>query len=652
VSSKASKVNEDSSSSSSGYHSWSIIHWCCRCSFEKSNDVDSDVNSSWMQESNKIEYIMGSVATSSNSLKELGLLNVVGGDDGVNQRNISIIPFHLTSSSDLFCNRELNMEQIGAIGFDMDWTLAQYKEEFDLLAYNGAVNLLVETFGYPTELYSYRYHQTAYRRGCLIDKKRGNLLKLDRHRYVRVAEHGLTSLSRVERKSIYKHSFEALVETSQFENIDTPFSLIDACLFAQLVDLKDRLGSSSDVLQSRPYQQLWNDLRKCVDLCHRNGVIKQTVAQNPEKYIAYDPNIFPMLDGFRAAGRKVFLLTNSLWDYTQVVMSYLQGKKAGTKKDLKWTESFDVIIVGGNKPAFLTDDRDTLPLYRVRPADGALSNLEFIPSQPVELQEFLDEGKVFQGGNAHKLHKLLKVEGSRVLYTGDHIYSDILRTKRSVGWRTCLIIPELGAEMLQEKKMRNEWRMLAKMRAQQAQLEDLLEEMLLRLFHLKNDATTTADSTSTSSSSSSSSSSVLSQSEASIGLASTLAKTGTADLGQLIRQSEELVAQSTQIDQLQQQANTLRETTKALSRKIRSGMEMVSAAYHPRFGPLFRAGFQESRFAVQITDYACVYTSRASNLGFISPMRPYLRPPRDILPHDRFVESAAESVPLILQNNS
>jgi len=143
----------------------------------------------------------------------------------------------------------------------------------------------------------------------------------------------------------------------------------------------------------------------------------------------------------------------------------------------------------------------------------------------------------------------------------------------------------------------------------------------------------------------------LSQSEASIGLASTLAKTGTADLGLLIRQSEELVAQSTQIDQLQQQANTLRETTKALSRKIRSGMEIVSAAYHPRFGPLFRAGFQESRFAVQITDYACVYTSRASNLGFISPMRP-LRPPRDILPHDRFVESAAESAPLILQNNS
>lgn len=604
----------------------------------ENNENESDqVNASWLQESNKIEYVMGSVSTSSNSFEELGL-SVIGSG---NQRNISIIPFHLTSSSDLFCNRELNMEQIGAIGFDMDWTLAQYKEEFDLLAYNGAVNLLVETFCYPSELYSYRYYQNAYRRGCLIDKKRGNILKLDRHRYVRVAEHGLTALSRTDRKSIYKHSFEALVETSQYENIDTPFSLIDACLFAQLVDLKDKLGAGSEVLQGRSYQQLWVDLRKCVDLCHRNGVIKLTVAQNPEKYIAYDPNIFPMLDGFRAAGRKVFLLTNSLWDYTQVVMSYLEGKNAGANKDLKWTESFDVIIVGGNKPAFLTDDRDSLPLYRVRPSDGALSNLEFIPNQPEELQEFLSQGKVFQGGNAIKLHKLLKVEGSRVLYTGDHIYSDILRTKRSVGWRTCLIVPELGAEMLQEKKMRNEWRMLAKMRSQQAQLEDLLEEMLLRIFRLKNDASFMSMSSSTPPSTP--------PSEPSVGLASTLAKTSSADLSQLIRQSEELVAQSTQIDQLQQQANSLRETTKALSRKIRSGMEMVSAAYHPRFGPLFRAGFQESRFGVQICDYACVYTSRASNLGFVSPMRP-LRPPRDLLPHDRFVESAEASI--FLQNNN
>lgn len=54
---------------------------------------------------------------------------------------------------------------------------------------------------------------------------------------------------------------------------------------------------------------------------------------------------------------KVFLLTNSLWEYTHVVMNYLQGRKAGDDKDFAWTEYFDLIFVGGNKPAFLLDDR-------------------------------------------------------------------------------------------------------------------------------------------------------------------------------------------------------------------------------------------------------------------------------------------------------
>ena len=37
--------------------------------------------------------------------------------------------------------------------------------------------------------------------------------------------------------------------------------------------------------------------------------------------------------------------------------------------------------------------------------------------------------------------------GLGVLYVGDHIFADILRSKRSLGWRTCLIVPELSAEL-------------------------------------------------------------------------------------------------------------------------------------------------------------------------------------------------------------
>lgn len=31
--------------------------------------------------------------------------------------------------------------------------------------------------------------------------------------------------------------------------------------------------------------------------------------------------------------------------------------------------------------------------------------------------------------------------------TGDHIYGDVLRSKKALGWRTLLVIPELESEL-------------------------------------------------------------------------------------------------------------------------------------------------------------------------------------------------------------
>ncbi|KAA8519656.1 hypothetical protein F0562_013899 [Nyssa sinensis] len=43
--------------------------------------------------------------------------------------------------------------------------------------------------------------------------------------------------------------------------------------------------------------------------------------------------------------------------------------------------------------------------------------------------------RVFQGGNVGHLHKLLAIESSsHVLYVGDHIYGDILRSKKVLGF--------------------------------------------------------------------------------------------------------------------------------------------------------------------------------------------------------------------------
>jgi hypothetical protein len=59
-----------------------------------------------------------------------------------------------------------------------------------------------------------------------------------------------------------------------------------------------------------------------------------------------------------------------------------------------------------------------------------------------------DSVKAYQGGSFKHLHAMLGVStGNQVLYVGDHIYGDILRSKKTLGWRTMLVVPELAHEM-------------------------------------------------------------------------------------------------------------------------------------------------------------------------------------------------------------
>lgn len=252
---------------------------------EQGTDTWVERDSTWLTEANTIEYVVGGASNSFGSLESIGL-NI---SSEISSRNI--IPHHLTTASDLFCNRELNMEQIDAVGFDMDWTLAQYNEDFDLLAFNGAKEKLVSMLGYPAEVEAFVYTQDFCRRGCIVDKKRGNVLKLDQHNYVRVAEHGLTALTSEERKSVYRQKYHEMnaFSGSNFANIDTPFSLVDATLFVQMVDLRDRYVAASERdpsgreaasgLCEKTYLQLWTDMRQCVDRCHKDGVIKQVCGE-------------------------------------------------------------------------------------------------------------------------------------------------------------------------------------------------------------------------------------------------------------------------------------------------------------------------------------------------------------------------------------
>jgi hypothetical protein len=86
--------------------------------------------------------------------------------------------------------------------------------------------------------------------------------------------------------------------------------------------------------------------------------------------------------------------------------------------------------------------------------------------------------KVFQGGSVSDLHELLDIENaSSILYVGDHIYGDILKSKKSMGWRTMLIVPELEMELQHAVSCEGTQRELALLR----QLRDAKTERIHRL---------------------------------------------------------------------------------------------------------------------------------------------------------------------------
>ena len=77
-------------------------------------------------------------------------------------------------AGEILCNRGLNMKRIKAIGFDMDYTLAQYiPKTFEILAHRGAMAKLVDHMGYPKEILELPdYDPTSYQRGLMIDEVR------------------------------------------------------------------------------------------------------------------------------------------------------------------------------------------------------------------------------------------------------------------------------------------------------------------------------------------------------------------------------------------------------------------------------------------------------------------------------------------------
>ena len=106
----------------------------------------------------------------------------------------------------VFTNRNLRMDSIQAIGFDMDYTLAIYTEAVEELVSRLAMERLVEEKGYPSSLLRTEYDPKFPVRGLILDKRKGNIFKMDGHQHVQRAYHGFEKFSREDRRKTYRNT--------------------------------------------------------------------------------------------------------------------------------------------------------------------------------------------------------------------------------------------------------------------------------------------------------------------------------------------------------------------------------------------------------------------------------------------------------------
>jgi len=260
------------------------------------------------------------------------------------------------------------------------------------------------------------------------------------------------------------------------------------------------------------------------------------------------------------------------------VMSFLlDGER---KAYPSWRNYFDIVIVGGAKPAFFNELR---PFQQIDPSTN-------LPIPNAEIRH-LSRDKIYQGGNVVAFEQMTGISGERVLYIGDHIYGDILRLRKQHMWRTAMVLQELEQEISVNNRLEAQVRDLDLLDRRHRNLESEIDFQSLRLKKIQRLLDDPA--------------------------------TVPPLRGKL--EEERKVARDA-IDSLRDRATLMNTEVDSLDARI-------DRAFNPHWGSCLREGNENSRFGEQVNDYADLYTSRVSNFGPYSPLR-YFRAPRRPMPHE------------------
>ena len=234
-----------------------------------------------------------------------------------------------------------------------------------------------------------------------------------------------------------------------------------------------------------------------------------------------------------------------------------------------WRDLFDLVVVSARKPAFFEQRND---IFEIVSDDGLLR-----PAGPV-----LTPGGAYLGGNASRIEAHLGLSGSQILYVGDHIFSDVEASKTLQRWRTMLVLRELEDELAALGSFSASGAELVKLMGEKTALEYRYSSMRLALQRKTKGYGPQVDATPS---------------------------------------------------EIRAEVQRLREQLAGLDQRIAPLARAAGELVNPHWGPLLRTGSTRSLLARQIEQSADVYSSRASNLLYVTPFE-YLRSGGTSMPHD------------------
>ncbi|KAJ1663535.1 hypothetical protein IW140_004964 [Coemansia sp. RSA 1813] len=340
------------------------------------------------------------------------------------------------NSRDIFPNAELQLSRVRTYGFDYDYTLARYTDKLPETIYTMIRDVLVKKLLYPPALSALKYDKGFAIRGIVYDKETGWLFKLDSNYNIAMdtIHYGREPLRDLE--EVYSlHNGPHIppdYAKSQLYHLNDIYSVPEATLLADIIQYFTEHG-----IPFHP-RYLAEDIRTAGEYIHKGDGISHsplhtTIMDNIGDYLNRAPELLDILQALKKEGKRLFLLTNSGYDYINIGLTYMFNTS-------DWRDLFDVVIVRARKPGWYLSHR---PFRLVPTATGSTRSR----SQPWAPVDRFEDGQVYSGGNLMSFTSITGYSDRNVMYFGDHIYSDLRDPTIQKGWFTGAIVSELKYEL-------------------------------------------------------------------------------------------------------------------------------------------------------------------------------------------------------------